>query len=101
MAAGEDGDERALHHRLLAEDDVGYGRAGSLHMGGGGFRIADDHLVEVKGLAGSRHMLISYTPSTNRTPNTNRTHNCLHAGHAPQACCQKRQQNASSSHPLV
>ena len=42
MAAGEDGDERALDHDILAEDDGGGGLMGALHPLGRGFEPGDD-----------------------------------------------------------
>ena len=44
MAAGQNGDQRALDHGILPEDhraDRGFRRA---HMGGGRFRRAHDHI---------------------------------------------------------
>ena len=57
MAAGEDGDQRALDHPLLAEDDRADRGLGGAHMRGGRFRRAHDHVFEFfeAFAAGHRH----------------------------------------------
>ena len=47
VAAAEHGDQRALDHQLLAEDDVADGGLGRGDMSGGGFRRPDDHVLEL------------------------------------------------------
>ena len=42
VAAREDGDQRALDHDVLAEDDGGGGLMGALHPLGRGFEPGDD-----------------------------------------------------------
>ena len=46
VAAGQDGDQRALDHGVLAEDHRADGGLGRAHVGGGRFRRAHDHVFE-------------------------------------------------------
>ena len=47
VAAGQDRDQSALDHQVLAEDDGADGFLGRAHMGGGRFRRAHDHILEL------------------------------------------------------
>ena len=47
VSAAEHGDQRALDHLLLAEDDVADGGLGRGDMRGGRFRRPDDHVLEL------------------------------------------------------
>ena len=47
MAAGEHGDERMIDHAFLAEDHGADRGLGGAHMGGGRFRGANDHVLDL------------------------------------------------------